>query len=203
MVARAKHLSGLLLGPLLLLGACGNREDADAQSPSTTAADDQAAATASMAPPDASAGAGAMLPLTGQAFADAMAASDLFELESARTVQSAGATGAVRTFAQMMIRDHQRLSDDLRKAIGKVDKVKLDETPKLNAEQQSMLTELKAASKDQMPAVYARQQVAAHEKALAMLQTYAQSGDAQPLMDLAGKTAGVVSRHLEEARRLP
>ncbi|GAB7258335.1 DUF4142 domain-containing protein, partial [Polaribacter sp. OB-PA-B3] len=73
----------------------------------------------------------------------------------------------------------------------------------MTAEQQAQLAELKAAAPQQMPAIYARQQVAAHEKALAMLQTYAQSGDAKPLMDFAGKTAQVVSHHLEEARRLP
>lgn len=193
----------LFLLPALLLGACSNRDD-DASAPSTTAADDSAAATASIAPPDASgAVAGTELPLTGQAFADAMAASDRFELESAKTVQSAGATGAVRDFAQMMIKDHQASSNDLRKAIGQVDKVKLDATPDMTADQQAMLAELKAAPKAQAAAVYARQQVAAHEKALAMLQTYSQSGDAKPLMDLAGKTAQVVSQHLEHARRLP
>ena len=145
----------------------------------------------------------AALPLTGQTFVDAMAASDRFELESARTVQSVGATGAVRDFAQMMIKDHQASSNDLRKAIGQVDKVKLDDTPDMTAEQRSMLEELKAAPKDRVATVYARQQVAAHEKALAMLQTYSQSGDAKPLMDFAGKTAQVVSQHLEHARRLP
>jgi putative membrane protein len=193
----------LFLLPVLLLGACSNRDD-DASAPSTTAADDEAAATASLAPPDATgAAAGTALPLTGQTFVDAMAASDRFELESAKTVQSAGATGAVRDFAQMMIKDHQASSNDLRKAIGQVDKVRLDDTPDMTAEQRSMLDELKAAPKDRVAAVYARQQVAAHEKALAMLQTYSQSGDAKPLMDFAGKTAQVVSQHLEHARRLP
>ena len=143
------------------------------------------------------------MPLTGQAFADAIAASDRFELESARAVQSANPAGATRSFAQMMIRDHQKSSDELRKTTSQVDKVTLDETPAMTAEQQAQLAELKAAAPEQMPAIYARQQVAAHEKTLAMLQTYAQSGDAKPLMDFAGKTAQVVSHHLEEARRLP
>lgn len=133
-----------------------HRED-DASAPSTTAADDEAAVTASLAPPDATgAAAGTALPLTGQTFVDAIAASDRFELESARTVQSAGATGAVRDFAQKMIKDHQASSNDLRKAIGQVDKVKLDDTPGMTAEQRSMLNELKAAPKDRVAAVYAR-----------------------------------------------
>lgn len=192
----------LILAPLLVITACGTRDE-NSQAPSTTAADEQAASTSTVATDASGAARGAAMPLTGQAFADAIAPSDRFELESARAVQSANPAGATRSFAQMMIRDHQKSSDELRKTTSQVDKVTLDETPAMTAEQQAQLAELKAAAPEQMPAIYARQQVAAHEKALAMLQTYAQSGDAKPLMDFAGKTAQVVSHHLEEARRLP
>lgn len=192
----------LILAPLLVMTACGTRDE-NPQAPSTTAADEQAASTSTVATDASGAARGAAMPLTGQAFADAIAASDRFELESARAVQSANRAGATRSFAQMMIRDHQKSSDELRKTTSQVDKVTLDETPAMTAEQQAQLAELKAAAPEQMPAIYARQQVAAHEKTLAMLQTYAQIGDAKPLMDFAGKTAQVVSHHLEEARRLP
>lgn len=193
----------LLLMPVLILGACGSREN-DASGTSTTAADDSAAATTTMASPDASgAVAGAGVPLTGQAFASAMAASDRFELESARTVQSAGVAGAVREFAQMMIEDHQTSTNNLRETIGQVEQLKLDASPEMTAEQNSMLADLKASPNDKVAALYARQQVAAHERALAMLQAYSLSGDTKPLMDFAGKTAQVVSQHLEHARRLP
>ncbi len=192
----------LILAPLLVMTACGSRDE-NPQAPPTTAADEQAASTSTVATDASGAARGAAMPFTGQAFADAIAASDRFELESARAVQSANPAGTTRSFAQMMIRDHQTSSDELRKTTSQVDKVRLDETPAMTAEQQAQLAELKAAAPQQMPAIYARQQVAAHEKALAMLQTYAQSGDAKPLMDFAGKTAQVVSHHLEEARRLP
>jgi putative membrane protein len=192
----------LILAPLLVMTACGSRDE-NPQAPPTTAADEQAASTSTVGTGASGAAQGAAMPLTGQAFADAIAASDRFELESARAVQSANPEGTTRSFAQMMIRDHQKSSDELRKTTSQVDKVTLDETPAMTAEQQAQLAELKAAAPQQMPAIYARQQVAAHEKALAMLQTYAQSGDAKPLMDFAGKTAQVVSHHLEEARRLP
>lgn len=194
--------SSLIILPLLFVSACGSRGE-DPWAPSTTAADEQAAATSTVVEEASGAARGDAVPLTGQAFADAMSASDRFELESARTVQSAGVAGTTRSFAQMMIRDHQKSSDELRRTTSQVDKVRLDENPAMTAAQQAQLAELKAANTQQMPAIYARQQVAAHERALAMLQTYAQSGDAKPLMDFAGKTAQVVSHHLEEARRLP
>lgn len=197
-------LLSLASGVCLALGGCGQSPTDEVTGPSTTAADDDAAAVASVAPSDAAGGvAGAALPLTGQAFVDAMSASDHFEMESARIVQSSGVTGATRDFAQMMIKDHGASTRDLGRAANGVTNVELEKQPTLTAEQQTQLEELRSAGKDGVAAVYARQQVAAHEKALAMLQTYAQSGDAQPLMDFAGKTAAVVAKHLEQARRLP
>ena len=200
---RAVSLSASV-GAALLISGCGSSTTEDANAPSTMAADDMAAATASMAPMDAASGAaGTMLPLTGQAFVDTVSASDHFEMESARIVQSAGVTGPTRDFAQMMMKDHEASSRELGLAVGAAGNVRVESQPSLTAEQQGQLEELRGAGKDAVASIYARQQVAAHEKALAVLQTYAQSGDAQPLMDFAGKTAGVVSKHLEQARRLP
>ncbi len=201
-------LRGLLLtvslGAGVLLTGCGSQGDGEATGASTTAADDDAAATASRAPAQAAGGAaGAVLPLTGQAFVETVSASDTFELESARIVQSAGVTGPTREFAQMMIKAHGASTRDLGAAANRVDNIELEKQPTLTDEQKAQLAELHASGPDRVAAVYARQQVAAHEKALAVLQTYAQSGDAQPLMDFARAASGVVSKHLEQARRLP
>lgn len=196
------RFSFAFVSPALLLASCGSATDTETAVPSTTAADDTAAATSSMAP-DAMGLGDAALPLTGQAFVSAMAASDQFEIESARIVQSAGVTGNVRDFAQMMIRDHQTSTDNLRKATSATDNVSLDETPRMEPPQEAMLAELRQAGTENVAQVYARQQVQAHEMALAKLKTYAQSGDAKPLMDFAAKTADVVAQHLEHARKLP
>lgn len=192
------------LGASVLLSGCGSPDSGEATGASTTAADDDAAATASLAPSDAAGGAaGAALPLTGQAFVDTVSASDYFEMESARIVQSAGVTGPTRDFAQMMIKEHGASTRDLGAAVNRVDNIQLEKQPTLTADQSAQLEELRTAGPQRVSDVYARQQVAAHEKALAVLQTYAQSGDAQPLMDFAGKAAGLVGKHLEQARRLP
>lgn len=168
----------------------------EASMDATVAADDRAAASASM---DAS---GNAMPLTGQAFVDAMAASDTYEMEAARLAQSKGVTGDVRGFAQMMIRDHSRSSENLRKATNGTKGVTLRDTPTMTAEQRDMIGALQGATAAEFPRVYLQQQVAAHQKALAMLQTYGQSGDVRPLMDFANTTAKVVQGHLDQARKL-
>ncbi|KTR83905.1 hypothetical protein NS277_07700 [Novosphingobium barchaimii] len=146
--------------------------------------------------------AGEALPLTGQAFVDAASASDQFELDSARIAQSKGFTGEWRDFAQMMIRDHTESSNALQTAASQVRGIQLRQAPILTEAQQSQLEQLQAAEGNSARALYARQQVEAHEKAHAMLTTYANSGDSRPLMDFAAKTAPVVQRHLDMVRKM-
>ncbi|MGE8134436.1 DUF4142 domain-containing protein [Novosphingobium subterraneum] len=183
------------------LGACNapRGDEGAATGPATDAADESAAATAT---PGTGAVAGEALPLTGQAFVDAASGSDQFELESARIVQSKGVTGDLRDFAQMMIRDHTASANALQAAASKVEGVQLRQAPILTDAQQGQLQQLQAADGKSVHDLYIRQQVEAHEKAYAMLTTYASSGDAKPLMDFAAKTAPVVQKHLAEVRNM-
>lgn len=124
-----KGTSRIAIGLALaaLLGACNApNDDSAATGPATDAADDSAAATATAG---TGAAAGEALPLTGQAFVDAASASDQFELESARIVQSKGITGDLRDFAQMMIRDRTASSNALQAAASKVQGVQLRQAP--------------------------------------------------------------------------
>ncbi|WP_225206414.1 DUF4142 domain-containing protein [Novosphingobium huizhouense] len=208
----AKPIARLAL-PLSLvvaLGACGNRSEGGATATdaatgtATEASDDTAAATAApgMDTGGTGAAADAAMPLTGQAFVDQAAASDQFEIQSARIAQSKGVTGPWRDFAQMMTKDHTRSSAELKAAVGKAQGVTLPEATELPADLRAQVDQLQAASGDNFRKLYASQQLAAHEKALQMLKTYGHSGDAQPLMDFANKTAPVVQHHLDMVRKM-
>lgn len=191
----------ICISAVLALGACGQASgpDAAATGPATEAADADAAATSVSGTGTAN---GTELPLTGQAFIDAASASDQFEIDSARIAQSKGLTGAWREFAQAMTRDHTKSSNDLQAAAAKTQGVQLRQAPVLTPEQQDKIQQLQSASGEAFVRLYSAQQLSAHEKALAMLTTYASSGDAQPLMDYAGKTAPVVKHHLEMLRNM-
>ncbi len=176
----------------LALAACGTAED-----DTTVVATDQTGTTttAGTMPMDATD------PSTPQGFASAAAATDMFELESARIAQEMSQDEGVRRFAQMMIDDHTTATQNLRTAAGQAQGVIV--SPQMTADQQQKLRELRAASADEFDDLYKEQQVAAHEQALELMQNYGQSGDAASLRTFATTTAPIIERHHEMARQLP
>ncbi|HYD23736.1 MAG TPA: DUF4142 domain-containing protein [Croceibacterium sp.] len=172
----------------LALAACGSNDDA------APAADDTATADVAAEPaaPDAT---------TAQGFTDTVAASDMYELEAAKLAQEMGTGEKVKAFAAMMATDHTKSSADLKAAAGESDPP-VTVAPALTAKQQGDLDALRSAG-DNFDTVYAQQQVAAHEQALALLQAYGADGDSAPLKAFATATAMVVEHHLDEARTLP
>ena len=172
----------------LALAGCDSSRDEAAAEDMTTA---EAAATGQ---PDMA------TPANAQAFVDAAAASDMFEVESSKLAETKGKDPAVKDFAAMMVKDHTKSSEELKAAAAKASPPP-SVAPKLSAAQQAGLDALKAAG-DDFDRLYAQKQVAAHEQALAMLRAYAEGGDAAPLKDFAGKTAPVVAGHLDAARKL-
>lgn len=211
MPLRTMTLMSPVIAGAMALSACGSQAGSGEGAGETTAATstdaaadvDNAAAQASAMPADAGgAAAGMALPLTGQAYVDAAAASDQFEIESSRIAQSKGLTGEWRTFAEQMTKDHTQSSSQLKTALARVPNVTVDKAPKMTDAQTAQLKELQNASTADFPALYARQQLAAHEQALALHTNYAASGDAQPLMEFAGTVVPVVRSHLDHVRRM-
>lgn len=147
------------------------------------------------------AGTDAALASGGQQFVNAVAASDLFELESAKLAQTMASSKAVKDFAAMMVTDHTRSTAELKRAaLGASPAVAV--TPQMTAAQQADLTALRNAAGD-FDKQYVQKQVAAHEAAKALLSDYSATASAGPLRDFAGRTVTVVSGHLEQARKLP
>lgn len=178
------------------LAACGSSTPVDEK---VVANDPEAIATATMA---VVASDKTQLPLTAEPFIDAIAANSKFVIESSRIVQAAGLEQPFTDFAQLMIRDHENLVDELVKAANSVPDAFVDDQ-NLTDEQKAMLDALREAAGPELLALYERQQLEAHKKALAMLQTYAASGDNRELMAFAGHSLPVVNRHLAAAQRLP
>ena len=190
-----RHRYLVICSLMLATAACGTKNAANEQ---TAGADPEATATASTA---AIGGETSQLPLTAQAFIDAVSASDKFEIESARIVQATGPGQPLTGFTQMMLRDHQNSTNELRAASNQAGGAQFDDQ-KLTDEQKADLAALRGSGA-RMAALYKRQQVTAHQKALAVLKTYAGSGDNQALMTFAGKAIPIVSHHLEEVQKLP
>lgn len=134
-------------------------------------------------------------------FANTIAASDMFEIESGKLAAEKGSSEAIKSFGSTLQTDHAKSTADLKAAAAKAEPA-ITPAPALNAEQQANLDKLKAASGAEFDKLFGEQQVAAHEKALATLQAYSAGRDAPALREFATKAATVVQGHLDKAHGL-
>jgi putative membrane protein len=134
------------------------------------------------------------LPTDASGFAAAVAASDLYELESAKLAAIKGTSKEVKEFAGYLLTDHRKSTADLEIAAAEANVMV---APALDAEKQAMIDQLKAASGAEFDRLFLGQQKTAHQKALMLLQSFARDGDAEPLKTFASKASGVVEGHLE------
>ena len=126
-------------------------------------------------------------------------AGDMFEKQSSQLVANSQ-NQQVAQYAQMMIQDHTKSTSDI-VAAAQADGV-APAPPKLMPKQQAMLSQLEKAEGSKRDALYIKQQVAAHQQALALHQGYAKGGDKTNLKQTASTVVPVVQHHLEEAKSL-
>ena len=184
----------LAAGLLVAVSGCGSNAD---DAPAAQDATDVATPNNSMQTPT-QAPAAADAP---QVFVEKMAASDMFEIQAGELARDMGTSQKVKDFGAMMVTDHTASSAKLTTAAAAAQPA-ITPAPKLSPDQEAKLEALRAAG-DGFDALYAQQQVAAHEMALATLQAQAASGTAPSLREFAGTTAPVVEQHLSMARMLP
>lgn len=175
--------------------ACSNNQDAgndfstDANAAGDAAVSDdlgmnQAGIVTSATPKDAA------------GFANAIAASDLFEIESAKLAASKAGSAEIKSLAKLLRTDYEKSSIELTAAATRASPP-VTVTPALDAEQQGMLDELKATNGADFDRRFIDQQTNGHQQTLALLQDYVGNGDSQPLKDFASKTITVVEGHLD------
>jgi putative membrane protein len=148
---------------------------------------------------DAAMARGDMTPTQRGAYVETAAASDLFEIQSGRMAQERGRDAGVRQFGQMLVDHHQRTTAQLSAAAAASGTMA---TPDLMPMQGRMMAELRAASGADFDRVFIRQQVQAHEMALALHSNYAANGDTPALRAVASAAVPVVRQHLDQARRM-
>lgn len=185
-------------GLALALAACGRHEAAN----NTAATDMNTDMTTDMnATVENNAAATSAAPLTTQAFVNAAAASDRFEIESSKLAAAAASSSAVKKFASQMITAHTQSTAKLKSTLaGMTPAVTPDDT--LSPDQQSTLNNLKALKGSAFDSAYASAQVDAHQKTLDALKAYAASGDNPKLKTFATDLIPTVTAHLNLAKGL-
>ena len=191
----------LLAVPIFVLGACGDHNDVQransadlGNSPtapsvkSGNVSGDLHNTATPIAPP-------------AQDFANTMAASDEFEIETSKLALANSQSPAVKDFAQKMIDAHTQSTEKLKKAAGSAAPTIIPDTT-LAPDQQQMLDQLRAKKGKDFDQQYVIIQRDAHQRTLATLKDYSVKGDQPPLNAFANEVIPIVSGHLAMARNL-
>ncbi len=131
---------------------------------------------------------------TPKAFVAKAGASDRFELAEA-TLMMASKNPDIVSFATQMKADHSK-STEMVKAAAKADGL-MPAPPMLSAKQKHDLAALTAKHGKARDMLYVAQQKAAHQDALALMQSYASAGTASHLKATAGQIVPVVQSHVD------
>jgi putative membrane protein len=137
---------------------------------------------------------------TTQDFVTEAAQSDMLEIQSSQLVANKS-DGKDKTFAEHMIKDHTKTSNELK---GMVDggKVKANLPTTMDSAHQSKLDKLKGLNGKAFTKQYEDMQVSAHKDAVSVFQRYAKGGDNGELKSWAGQTLPTLQEHLKMARDL-
>ena len=131
-------------------------------------------------------------------FVTEAAGSDMFEIESSKLAVERSQDAAMKTFAQQMITDHTKTSDEL-KALVAGGKVTATIPAAMSSSQQSMLDKLKALQGDDFTKQYHSDQEDVHEDAVDLFKRYGDSGDNADLKAWAATTRPALEHHLQMA----
>jgi putative membrane protein len=131
---------------------------------------------------------------TAQQFAETAALSDMYEIESSRLALDKGESAQTREFAQMMITDHTRSSENLKAAI-EASGQSLALPGEIDAAHEAQIDVLRSLSGADFDREYLSQQMAAHRQALDLLKAYGGNGDTAELRQFAQATIPVIQKH--------
>ncbi|WP_343061007.1 DUF4142 domain-containing protein [Rhizobium soli] len=125
------------------------------------------------------------------------ASSDMFEIESSRLALERS-NEKTKPFAQQMLTDHQKTSDEL-KAIVTSGKGKATIPTVMSSAHQGMLDDLKKLQGEEFNKQYYSDQEDVHEDAVDLFKRYGDEGDNAELKAWAAKTLPALEHHLQMA----
>lgn len=157
-------------------------------------------AAAQAAGPNAAA-ATAAGPVSTEDYVMKAATGDLFEIRSSEAAKEKSENGDVTAFAEMMIRDHTKSSEELKATLAESETA-IAPPGELDAAHEEKLQQLQEAEGEAFDRLYLEMQVEVHEKALALHRDYAANGDTEALKAHAAKVAPTIEMHLNQVKTL-
>ncbi|RMQ51064.1 hypothetical protein ALQ04_02270 [Pseudomonas cichorii] len=148
-----------------------------------------------------------LISLAGQAafaaqdddFVEDASAKGVAEVEAGKLAQEKGSSADVKSFAEMMVKDHMAANTKL-KALAESKKLEVSSDAQMMDKAKSMILELRSAkSFDQ---AYANNQVMAHEETIALFEEQVANGKDAELKAFATDTLPKLKEHLVRAKKL-
>jgi predicted outer membrane protein len=152
-------------------------------------------------PPASSAAAIPQAQVDAEQFVREAAVSDMFAIQSSQLADEKSEDQHIKQFAQRMIQDHTKASDELKSAAQ--DAKNLQVPNALDQEHKEKLQELQEVNGRQFDQLYAQMQLQGHQKAVGLFQNYVKNGDNPQLKQYAHKTLPVLHQHLQMAQSVP
>jgi putative membrane protein len=142
-----------------------------------------------------------MKPLTNDSFVTKATQASLAEVELSKLALQKTQDEQVRSFAQRMVRDHEKASAEL-KPIAR--KHGIQAPAQLDAKHAKKLEDLKAKSGEEFDAEYSKIMMKDHEKAVGLFTRASQATQLHAdLRNFASKTLPTLESHHQMANRLP
>lgn len=143
---------------------------------------------------------GMMMPTQAMAYIRTAGESDLYEVTSSQIALQRTQNPELRAFATKLI-DHHTMTTNATLTAAKAGRV-APPPAVLGPQKRAMIEQLNAQTGMDFDRLYIRQQIPAHEEALALHTNYARAGDVASLRASATAAIPIVTSHLNEARAM-
>ena len=134
-------------------------------------------------------------------FVTTAAMTDMFEIQAGQLAQQKADDSAYKDFAQMIVGDHTKTTDQLKSMAPQLQGVQLPQ--QLDATHKAKVDKLSSASGAAFERQFKTEQTQGHKQAIQEFQTYAKSGDNAELKAWAEQTLPALKTHLQHAEALP
>ena len=135
---------------------------------------------------------------TSNSFVDDAAEGGITEIEAGKLALEKSSSADVKTFAQHMVTEHTKANQELATLAKKLD-IEVPDDAALTDKAKKAILEMRDESFDK---AYANNQVAAHEKTVALFKKESTSSDNAELKAFATKTLPTLEAHLKAAKDL-
>lgn len=123
-----------------------------------------------------------------------------FEIQAGQEAESKATGQGFKQFAQMIVKDHTQMNDELKSLVQKAGGMQLPGA--LDNERQAELDQLKASAERNFDRTFRTQQIKGHQEALRLFQSYASNGEDAGLRGFAQNAIAMLQKHLDQAESL-